>query len=99
MHIQTLSNIQTQQNFQGTVDKSVTKYLDKSAKIYRKNTINSRSKKAGEKDLNEMWKLVVETYKSKGFTEEDALRNARMARILRAEDYDFNNKEIKLWTI
>lgn len=52
MHIQTLSTIQTQQNFQGTVDKSVTKYLDKSVKIYRKNTINSRSKKAEEKIAN-----------------------------------------------
>jgi DNA polymerase-1 len=54
---------------------------------------------AGEKTLAEMWQLVVETYKSKGFSEKDALKNARMARILRAEDYDFKNKEIKLWKI
>lgn len=54
---------------------------------------------AGEKTLAEMWQIVIETYKSKGFSEEDALKNARMARILRAEDYDFKNKEIKLWKI
>ena len=44
-----------------------------------------------------MWQSVIDAYKSKGYTEEDALRNARMARILRAEDYDFKNKEVKLW--
>lgn len=26
-------------------------------------------------------------------------RNARMARILRAEDYDFKKKEVKLWNL
>ena len=53
----------------------------------------------GEHSLEEMWQKVVNTYKSKGFTEEEALLNARMARILRVEDYDFKNKEIKLWQI
>ena len=53
----------------------------------------------GEYSLEEMWQKVVNTYKSKGFTEEEALLNARMARILRVEDYDFKNKEIKLWQI
>lgn len=51
----------------------------------------------GEKTLAEMWDLVKNTYKDKGFTEDDALQNARMARILRAEDYDFKKKEVKLW--
>jgi DNA polymerase-1 len=49
--------------------------------------------------LEAMWKLVVEAYLSKGYTEEDALLNARCARILRCDDYDFKNKEIKLWQI
>ena len=51
----------------------------------------------GENPIYVMWQSVVDAYKSKGYTEEDALRNARMARILRAEDYDFKNKEVKLW--
>lgn len=53
----------------------------------------------GEKDLKTMWKEVVDTYISKGYTEEDALLNARMARILRASDYDFKTKEVKLWNM
>lgn len=53
----------------------------------------------GEYPLYVMWQSVIDAYKSKGYTEEDALRNARMARILRAEDYDFKNKEVILWTM
>lgn len=51
----------------------------------------------GKHSLPEMWELVVATYKKFGFSEKEALLNARMARILRAEDYDFKNKEVKLW--
>lgn len=53
----------------------------------------------GENPIYVMWQSVIDAYKSKGYTEEDALRNARMARILRAEDYDFKKKEVKLWQI
>jgi len=55
--------------------------------------------KVGEKTLDEMWQQVLTTYTSKGFTEEDALLNARMARILHFEDYDFKKKEVILWNI
>ena len=51
----------------------------------------------GEHSLEELWKLVVETYQKHDSNKEEALLNARMARILRAEDYDFKNKEVKLW--
>ena len=44
------------------------------------------------------WKTVVDTFKEKGLTEEDALINARLARILTADDYDFNKKQPKLWS-
>ena len=44
------------------------------------------------------WKTVVETFEDKGLTEEDALLNARLARILTADDYDFKKKRPKLWT-
>jgi DNA polymerase-1 len=53
----------------------------------------------GEKTLEEMWKIVVEAYEKAGYTEEDALRNARMARILRSEDYDFQTQTVRLWEI
>ena len=41
------------------------------------------------------WDTVVEAYEKAGLNEDDALVTARLARILRAEDYDGVN--IKLW--
>lgn len=55
----------------------------------------SRVKEA--KTLREAWSAVVEGYKSKGRTEADALVQARLARILRAEDWDFTLKRPRLW--
>lgn len=40
---------------------------------------------------------VVKIFESKGLTEEDALRQARVARILRASDYNKKKKEVILW--
>ena len=44
------------------------------------------------------WKAVVETFVEKEMTEEDALCNARLARILQTSDYDHKTKEPILWT-
>ena len=44
------------------------------------------------------WKAVVETFVEKEMTEEDALVNARLARILQTSDYDHKIKEPILWT-
>lgn len=44
------------------------------------------------------WQRVVAAYAARGLTEEDALVQARVARICRAEDYDFKAKEVRLWT-
>jgi len=44
------------------------------------------------------WKAVVETFEEKGMTEEEALLNARLARILTSNDYDHEKKEPILWT-
>tara|TARA_A100001037_G_scaffold36511_3_gene28290 strand:- start:14136 stop:14861 length:726 start_codon:yes stop_codon:yes gene_type:complete len=43
------------------------------------------------------WETVVEAYKKKGYDETDALVTARLARILRHCDYDYETNEIKLW--
>ena len=64
----------------------------------------------GEDSLNEyIWKRVVEKYEATSevqamkaygvypLTREIALQQARVARILRDGEYDFNTKEIKLW--
>lgn len=50
-----------------------------------------------EADRNELWDIVLDAYASKGRTEDDAILQARMARILRAEDYNFKTHKIKLW--
>jgi DNA polymerase-1 len=44
------------------------------------------------------WSTVVAAYEAAGLTEADALVQARVARILRATDYDFQKKEPILWT-
>lgn len=44
------------------------------------------------------WTSVVSAYEKVGLTEDDALIQARCARILRHGEYDFNTKEVKLWT-
>ena len=44
------------------------------------------------------WKTVVKAFTDKGLTEDDALVNARLARILTADDYDFKRKEPISWT-
>jgi DNA polymerase-1 len=44
------------------------------------------------------WQTVLETFLEKGLTEEDALKNARLAKILQVEDYDFTNQEPRLWS-
>lgn len=46
---------------------------------------------------NSTWQAVVDTYKKKKLSEDVALQQVRVARILRASDYDFKKKEIKLW--
>jgi len=45
----------------------------------------------------DLWKAVVETYESKGLSEEDALVQARMARILTHDLYDIRSGEVRLW--
>ena len=43
------------------------------------------------------WQDVVKCYEKAGLSEADALRNARLARILHHGDYDFANQKVKLW--
>lgn len=44
------------------------------------------------------WSAIVAAYVKKGLTEDDALLQARVARICRASDYDFATKSVRLWT-
>jgi DNA polymerase I len=49
-------------------------------------------------DADPSWSTVVAAYAKAGLSEADALQQARVARILRASDYDFKKKEPILWT-
>lgn len=53
---------------------------------------------SGLKTVEEMWPVVVQAYLDAEMTEEDALMNARVARILRHTDYDYQKSEVILWT-
>ena len=44
-----------------------------------------------------MWDVVVKTYDKKGNGISDAILNARLVRILREGDYDYDTGEVKLW--
>lgn len=48
-------------------------------------------------DDNPTWEAVVGVFEKKGLSEADALIQARVARILRASDYNFKTKEPILW--
>jgi DNA polymerase-1 len=48
--------------------------------------------------LTTLWTAVYQTFESKGFTRQDAITQARLARILRHGDYSFKTNEVNLWT-
>ena len=58
--------------------------------------------KTAEKILDvptgDMWSEVLATYEKKGLTYEDALIQARIARILRGDEYNLDTGEMNLWT-
>ena len=44
------------------------------------------------------WEAVCQAFRERGLSDDDALLNARLAKILQAEDYDFISKAPILWT-
>jgi DNA polymerase-1 len=53
---------------------------------------------AEKQDVESWWPLVVGAYAKKSLGEEEALTMARVARICRASDYDFDKQEVILWS-
>ena len=49
-------------------------------------------------DKGYSWKTVVEAFAEKDLSEDVALENARLAKILTVSDYDFNKQQPILWT-
>ena len=48
-------------------------------------------------DTDPTWKTVVKAYVAQNLSEGDALVQARLARILRIENYNYKNRKIRLW--
>ena len=49
-------------------------------------------------DKNEnKWEAVCKAYRDRGLSDDDALLNARLAKILQYKDYDFNTEKPILW--
>ena len=44
------------------------------------------------------WEAVVKTFAKMDLGEDIALQNARLAKILTIDEYDFENKQVRLWT-
>lgn len=59
--------------------------------------LNEFMKNKGGFETKAAWEAVVRTYEAKGLSVEDALVQARLARILRASDWDAGKQEVKLW--
>lgn len=68
---------------------------EKTAEKVINNALNKMKK--GDDYHAVLWRAVVNEYIKKGLKEEDALINARMARILRWEDYDHERKMPIRW--
>lgn len=47
--------------------------------------------------IDSMWEAVKSTFKKSGLNDEEALKQARVARILRVGEYDKKTGKIKLW--
>ena len=43
------------------------------------------------------WETIVKAFKSKGMSEDEALVNARLAKILQVSNYDFDQQQPRLW--
>lgn len=54
-------------------------------------------KALNEGDFEDWWSIVENTYYTKGYTKEALLLNARMARILRGNEYNKEENYINLW--
>ena len=44
------------------------------------------------------WEAICNAYKERGLSDDDALLNARLAKILQHPDYDYDRQEPILWT-
>lgn len=74
-------------------------YGEKTAQKLLNEAVDEGTPWADQKQMNEIvWKYIKAAYNSKGITEEEALVQARCARILRSSDWNADTKTVKLWS-
>ena len=78
--------------------------LDEGLVLVPREHVISRGPRKGQSEMRwepgptgTPWEIVVSVYESAGLTEDDALVQARVARILHHQDYDFNKKRTIPW--
>jgi 5'-3' exonuclease len=67
-------------------------------KVKAEQLLTAGQKYIAENGTGTLWDVVRRSYEKAGLTEEDAIRQARLARILRWSDWDNDNKRPILWT-
>ena len=79
--------------------------IDQPTRLTPKQGVKTRGVNKGEavtkwiaEPTTDLWACIVTHYEKQGLTEEDALRTARLARILRHGEYDRETEEVTLWT-
>jgi DNA polymerase-1 len=88
----------------GIGEGTASKIIDGGLKKVAYEHILQRGKRKGETETryeevptDDLWEVVLSHYAAAGLGEEEALVQARCARILRASDYDLKKKKVKLW--
>lgn len=94
-------------NYEGCPGMGMTRALrvvERPVILYPQNGTITRGPRKGDtttkwmaRPTTDVWACVVSHYVKEGLTEEDALRNARLAYIMRDGDYDWTTSEVKLW--
>lgn len=81
------------------------KIVDECLKATSYEHVLSRGPRKGEVEIrheltpcDNLWEAVVSHFDAAGLGEDEALRQARVARILQSSDYDFKQKKVILWT-
>lgn len=88
----------------GIGDKAAREFLEAPFKVTPEQQELKSGKNKGELRLiwtkeptDNIWEGIVSIYEKAGLTEADALAQARVARILRDGEYDFEKERVRLW--
>lgn len=88
----------------GIGKKRALQIVESPERLYPKEGVITRGKNKGEKVTKwysagpcSIWEAVVSNYEKAGLGEAEALKAARLAKILLAGDYDFETHTVKLW--